>query len=309
MFNLNANEYYGQSTLEDIIQDNVIMFLKYGFLELGAYYNINYNSINPFNGENDSILKPITAPGSSGYTIYQGLKHDWIWETGVVLKNGSGTQPISISGIYINDVFYPTGSTITGTGYRINYPNGQVIFDKPLSAAHIVKSAHPIRWVNVYKKDSYEYRKLTSDWFNRTGGSGVGYDIQEKSYLPAIFVQVDGYNTIRGTNLGNRGKFISCNLRFDIFANNDFDRKQLQDNLYMLETKYVPILDLNTIPRPFNSNGTLASGRQSWPALVSGYKIADARFDENARIIKNNLVLPVKSSRVNLDLQLDILPV
>ena len=75
MANLDGLNWYGDWTIEDKIIYNVINFLKWGLLEIGAYYNISKDQVN-YNGANESILQPVTFYGSGGianYTVYKGL--------------------------------------------------------------------------------------------------------------------------------------------------------------------------------------------------------------------------------------------
>ena len=71
MANLDGLNWYGDWTIEDKIIYNVINFLKWGLLEIGAYYNISKDQVN-YNGANESILQPVTFY-SSGDIAVQGL--------------------------------------------------------------------------------------------------------------------------------------------------------------------------------------------------------------------------------------------
>lgn len=308
MSNLEGSLGYAELGLEDHILENVITFFQYGLLELGAYYNINNQS--DYQGNNPSILHPMSIHGSSGYTIYRGAKHDWVWESNINLKASGLTQPISISGIIVNGTFYATGTTITGTGFIVDYARGQVVFDRPLSSGYTVKCPHTDRWVGVYKQDSYEYRKLTYDWIQNTGASGVAYSNEETIYLPAIIIGIESYETVRGLELGSRAKVSHIGIEFDILAGNDFERKKLLDICYFLETKGLPLYNISTAPKPLLSNGALSSGAKTWPMLVSGYSVGNAMFNENAKIEKvKRSTLPVKHGKAFITLEADVFPI
>lgn len=300
---LDGLNYYGEQTLQDIILYNVTTALKYGFLEIGAYLNIGLSETDPV-GNDMSLLTPTSVAGATNYTIYKGRKADWVWEKNIVLKDNAVAQPIEISGIYVNSSFYATGSLVAGTGYHIDYTRGQVVFNNPLPSSYIVQCPHTIRWVNIYTDRSYEYRRLSYDWLNRTNGSGLSYNNEEKAFLPCIVCSIKSYDTLQGYELGSRAKIISCDFDFDILATNDYEKGKLTDICYLLETKTLPLFDVRSAPSPLNSYGQI-SGNITYPVLVSGYPLGFyARFREDAKVYNTKISrLPVKLSKVSIGLE------
>lgn len=298
-----ANQYYGQYSIEDIVCHNLINFLRQGFLELGAYTNISVSGAT----QSQSQLQPVIVPYVTGYTLYKGIKGDWIWEQDFTLKT-SGTMPFRVNGIYHNNTFYPTGSSINGTGFYVDYSNGYVVFDKPLASGDQVKCNYSVRRVSVYNRDSYQYLDLNLHWQNMQASSGVK-EINPQGYLPCVFVCVKDYRTIKGTELGNLGKTVEFNLQFDVFSQNAFDRKQIQDSIYMLEGHHIQLYDLRVSPNALNFQGQLVSGTLNYSNLVSGYPLGNARFMEKGTVKKNDSLLPLHSCTVKIPLEFDIYPV
>jgi hypothetical protein len=310
MSNLDGINYYGDNTLEDIITKNISSFLSHGLLELGAYYNIYKDQTNPINGSNESILQPQTIPGVSSYIIYKGLKHDWVWESNINIKSSGGQQPIQISGIYVNNVFYSTGTKIMGTGYYVDYSRGRVIFSHPLSSSYVVKCPHTLRWVQVYDQDSQIYRKINFDWANRESVTGIDFNDELKAYLPCVFVKVQGYSTVKGTELGSRGKESNIQLEFNIFSENSADDRRLSDILYFMESKNIPFFNIRAAPSPLLYDGSLNPSGLTWPNLISQYLLDPyPAFNEDARIVKFKRTLPIYHSRVNISLNVNLYPV
>jgi hypothetical protein len=308
MGNLDGISWYGNRTIEDQVLHNVITYLKYGLLEIGAYYNINKDQIN-YRGANESVLQPVTFYGSGGiqpYSVYKGVKHDWIWESGVTLRYSGGTSPINISGIFVNDVFYPTGTTISGTGYTIDYSRGQTVFHQPLNSGHTVKCAYSIRMAHVYPEDSAEYRSLTTDWISSSNSSGV-YSSRELAYLPAIVVGVDGWRS-KPVHLGNREKYCQLRLQFNILSNNAHEARKLSDIIYFLEDKTIQLYDLNSSPLPLNISGSIKSDTKTWPQLVSGYFFNFGKFLSDCVMNKINSTLPVHQRRLFITFEIPINP-
>ena len=308
MSNLNGLQFYGESTLEDIITRNITSFLSYGFLELGAYYNISKDQVDRF-GNNESVLRPAVIQDVPNYTVYRGIKNDWVWESNIHIKSSGGRQPIQISGIYVNNIFYATGQSVLGTGYYIDYSRGRVVFNHQLPSNYTVKCPHSLRYVQVYEQDSQEYRKINFDWANRTSATGLWYDNELKAYLPCVFVKVKRYDTVKGLELGGRAKVTNVFMEFDVFSENKADDRRLSDILYLLESKSVLFFDAAHAPYPLTSSGTIGSSPLTWPQLVSGYLLSNGiRFNEDATVSKIQRILPIKHSKVSISLDMNIYP-
>lgn len=307
MSNLEGINFYGDWTVEDTVNYNIVNYIRYGLLEIGAYRNIDKGQRN-YLGIDISKLTPVTGvTGIVDYTIYKGIKSDWIWETNITLKYTGGTQPYVPSGIYVNNVFFPTGSSVGGSGYILDFSRGQVIFGNPLGPTGIVQVAHAIRAVSVYTTDAPEYSELAIDWNRNANNSSGINNIQYKSYLPAIFVEVNNYDTIKGVQLGSREKLSSFNLDFFCLSTNSYEVKKLSSILYFLEEKWIPIYDLSTATWPLNTRGELVQPSSTWPILTRNTSMA-GRFQGNARVSKVPIANPLFARRVTISMETETFP-
>lgn len=312
MYNLDAMDFYAETTLEDTILSNVREYLRYGLLQIGAYININLNDTD-YLGQNESRLLPVlNQPGVNNYTIYRSKKPDWVWESNIDFKASGLTQPLVPSGIFVNNTFVPTGTSVSGVSYHIDFSRGQVVFNSSMPSGMDVKVPHTLRYVSVYDSDSYQDREINRAWQGMISSSGVAENNISQLYLPAIVIMVEGYETIRGTQLGSRGRHISAGISFNIFADSPSNRKRLTDICYYLENKYLELYDPNIAPKPLNYRGELINPLAYWPNLSENYKLhpGSARFDENAKVTKistrNNI--PIFKSVVRMGLNLDVYP-
>lgn len=303
MSNLEGSLFYWDSTLEDTLVKNTIGFLKQGFLEIGAFYNIDKGQLG-YRGNDESQLLPVFSSGITNYTIYRGIKPDWVWESsGIQLKYSGGSQPYVPSGIYINNTFYPTGSTINGTGYYIDFSRGRVIFDNPLNSGYNVQCAYSIRAIDILMEDSDLYRRLNSEWRQNLYATGIS-DNSLYGYLPIIFVGLKSYKSYPA-ELGSRSKWSKGTIRFTWFTNNGSEFRKIQDNLYMLEDKNVNFHQIDNIPKPLNHRGELISGFLTHQYLSSQYFDGSIRFLNGCRIdkIQNNQILPLRKGIALIDLE------
>jgi len=306
MSNLDSISFYGDPTLSDIAEKNVSMFLSHGFLELGAFQNVGSGKLG-VEGQDLSLLRPVFATGVSNYRVWRSVPHQWVWESNVTLKYPGGSQPFTPSGIYFNGTYVPTGSLVSGTGYYIDLNRGQVVFSNPVPSTSVIQVPHANRAIQIYPMDSNEFRFIETDW-RLANTSGI-YDSSAKAYLPAIFLEVRSLNTLKGTELGSRGKLARAELNFEIFAENAYELKKLIDILYFLETKSFPFFNLENSPRPLNYRGELVNTAATWPIITAQYPYGNARFMEDAITFKvPNQGAPFFRGRVRIGLEFDVYP-
>lgn len=293
MSNLQGLNFYGDSTISDILRDNVISFVKYGLLEIGAYINIEKGQLN-YLGNNMSRLYPIQVSGIANNRIYRDVKTDWVWEPITELKFTSGTPPIQPSGIYVDNIFYPTGTTVNGATYSLDYSRGQVVFSSGLPSGTLVELDRTIRGVHVYDSDNTELRTFVSNW-NKFDNSHNPTDIAYRAYVPCISIEVGNHKTIKGTELGSRSMFVRSEVEFNVYSVDGYTAKKLADLLFNLQEKRLPIFYTEKVPKPLNHRGELINPTGvMWPDLISRYAVGEARFAPNFASTK------IKSSNADL---------
>lgn len=311
MANLGNTTYYAQKTLEDQILLNVISYLQYGLLEIGAYYNIRKGQ-NDYLGNNASQLKMISGYGVPNNRYYQTLKNQIIWESGInyTFSPTAAQSIIPISGIYYQNTFYPNGSGVLGTGFIVDYNRGLVVFDHPMGTGK-VEMEHSLRVANLYNTDDNQYRRLINYYMNRdqwsTAGSGLDNDnVNLRNYLPCIAIHINGFSS-KPMGIGSRNKYATANLDFEVLAMTAADRKRLSDLLYLLEEKSFPTFNINEVQPIFNQSGSIYSGTKTWNDLVHSNYMGNGRFSDNANItIPNNTQLPISYSRVRMSVEFPV---
>ncbi|TXT66132.1 MAG: hypothetical protein BAJALOKI3v1_50132 [Promethearchaeota archaeon] len=259
-----TNEFYDYD-LNDMLAYNIKTWLEYGLLEDGAYTNITFDS--PVSGY--TYLQKTFDPryGGDG-RVYEGLGASWVWESGITTKS-TIDNPISISGIYIDSVFYPTSTTGTNA-FNIDYANGRVIFDNTVTGT--VQCEYTLRDIEIYLADSPQWKTITDRYFERyntigtSQPSGLADTLKEdRVWLPSVYVEVRD-RTNEGLQLGG-GEYNNCQLFYHIFSDRPFAANKLSDILNNQFQKRLKLFNTNTIPFPLNYNGTLSSGALTYPDL------------------------------------------
>lgn len=238
-----------ESSISNILLDNFISFYDWGFLNKGGYYNNVIPSSGMYGG-NKSVLKPVQDPNYENGQVWQGYRPNWVWETGVSV----GT-PISISGVFVNSVFRST--TNTTQPYHIDYTNGRVVFDTPLSLNTVVKLEYSNKWVNVIPTKGIPWFRDIQQGVNRIGdqfnyyGSGSWAQLgQTRIPLPAIAIDVTPINDTKPYQLGG-GQWVNNNIVFHVIAENDWECQNLIDKIVYQNDKTIVL---------YNSDQVVVSG-------------------------------------------------
>ena len=128
------------------LENNYKSFLDWGFINIGAFTNVNIPTQN-INSFNLHQLKPTEDPQRPSRTVWQAPRKDWIYESGLAY---SGMSPINIEGVFVNSVLYPAPTGNSTLGYKINYPEGKILFNNPIASTGNVELSYSYRNIQVY---------------------------------------------------------------------------------------------------------------------------------------------------------------
>ena len=261
----NFNKY---SYLENL-EKNLIMFFDWGFINKGGFQTFNIPTSGAYGGEY-SRLRPVDDARYSSGRIWESARLNWIWESGV----SSSTPPIAISGVFVNNVFRPVGD---GT-YRIDYPDGRIIFNSGIALNAVVRVAHSTKWINVIPSNSVPWlRKIQQNSFrvdnsNFLTGSGDWINYGEtRLQLPFVAVEIvnDRYT---GAALGG-SQFCHARAKFYVVAEDTPTVNRIANAISSQNDKTLFMFDSNRMAAenrfPLDPYGSIASGAMTYPQLVA----------------------------------------
>lgn len=265
----------GDQQLSTHLESNLVEFLNWGFLCIGAYYNVNLSSINPYGGSPSQLRLCDDRRFAKG-KVWEGFRSNWVWENNIEYQY----QPIAISGIYINNVFYPTGTSGT-YAYNISYPEGRVYFNSPISSTSTVKLEYSYRQYNFMPASVQWFRQLTQrlsrlddDQFNYYGSGVWSIFGESRVQLPAVVVESVPRRRFKPKALGG-GQWCYQDMVFHIFAETPFDRDQMIDILCYQNEKRFFLFDKNVMTAsgifPLTIEGYLSNPNYNYPYLVQNY--------------------------------------
>lgn len=283
----------GDSQLTDQFKTNAQAFLDWSFLGIGGFFNVTLNTTYPYGG-NPSTLRLSDDTRYAAGTAWDAFKTNWVWENNIDYNY----QPINISGVYINNTFYPTGTT-GPYAYNINYSLGRVVFNSPIATNSTVQVEYSYKYYNIYNDNTQWFRQLTDrsyriddSQFNMSGSGIWSIFPDNRAQLPAIVVEVPPRREMTPWGVGG-GQWVVLNPVFHVFAETQFDRDNALDILAYQTEKRFFLFDKNIVTRsgvwPISPYGYLQNSSYTYPYLVNNYLWRDCIIKQsNIQRVVNN---------------------
>ena len=274
----------GNSQILEQLNTNVTAFLSWAFLNTGAFFNVSHPSSGVYNNP-FSTLRKCEDPNYLTGQVYETFRSNWVWESGL----NYSSQPINISGVYVNNTFQPIGTTGV-LAYTLDYPKGRVVFNSPISSSAKVEIDYSYRYVNVYPTDNTSFRQLMfnsfrsdSPMYSQSGSGNWATSSQNRVQQPAIFVESVPRRVIIPKQLGG-GQFVRQDLLFHIFCETPGERNNLVDILLLQKEHKIYLFDKNQVATsgafPLKIDGSLNDNPLTYPDLVNNYTWRSAYFYE-----------------------------
>lgn len=274
--------FQGLSSIADdlllnITEANFKTFFDWAFLDLGAWFDAEIDEYSIYSsGIQQSQLLPVADEAYVDGQVWQGIRKDWVYETGCVVQD---TQPTVISGLYVDGSFYsyPSGD------FTINYPDGRVVFDSPIDTSSSVKMNYSYRNVQVYRaSDAPWFSEIQYGSFNNSD-----VDIQRmedgnwsiagnhRVQLPAIIIDPISRSQSIPYEIGSRNLVISQDIGFYVLAETKNERNKLLDILRLQQGMTITLYDTNEVAQnevfPLGPNLDINPSGLMYPDLVSTY--------------------------------------
>jgi hypothetical protein len=292
--NLKGFDNVFSTTLNNELQDNIVEFLDWALLEKGNYQNVTIGETAP-NGKDYSKLRVSSSKSYPTGVAWEGFRQNWVWQSGVSFNPppivGSNNTIPGISGVYVNNTFYP--STTSGTyGHKVDYFNGRVIFNNALPTNSIVKVEYSYKYINVIYANSLpwlrevQYKSLDlPPAFNTINKGEFDLPAEARVQLPAIAIEIVPKRVIRGYQLGG-GHWVDTDILFHCLAEDEFTRNKLVDIISLQEEKTIRMFNSNKIAQsgafPLDYHGYPVSGALRYPDLIENYQRGVVRFKNSS---------------------------
>lgn len=251
------------------LESNIVSFFDFGTLLISGYQNVYFNSTD-YAGRPVGTLKPVISYQFGSGRVWEAYRTNWAWE------NGSGINPIDVTGVYINGSFYEFGRND-----HVDYRHGQVIFSSGLSTSSLVKCSYSPKTIFWDVSTSPWHRELLTETYKYSAFdvSGIGSGIRNtltshRIPLPAVIVEVTTHNGFEPYQLGG-GHYYNPKINFYIYAENQVQKKLItdlicsQNNHSFLGADFERIRQNNEFP--YDSYGQLKSDAKTFPELQAAF--------------------------------------
>lgn len=267
-----------EDLLLNILESNFKMFFDWAFLDIGAWFDSTvandttiYGSTNP-----PAKLLLVDDPSYSIGQVWQGIRKDWVWETGVSYE---GNSPINISGVYINSAYTP----YSGGSFTIDYAQGQIIFDTAKSKTSNIQVNHSYRFVQTYRSSEspwfsvLQYPSLNNESPDIVRLSDGSWSISgnHRIQLPAIVIESVPKSRSRPYEIGNDNLWLEQDISFYVLAENKNDRNKLLDILRLQQDSTITLYNTNNLSQndqyPLEYTGDRKTNALMYPNIVETY--------------------------------------
>lgn len=276
----------GDTRLMNALEVNLKVFTDWALLRIGAFYNVVLPTSGWYGGD-FSVLKPVHEKTFTDGQIWQGIRKDWVWESGVNYSLGS---PVRITGVIINNTGYPSGHATYG--HYVDYPRGRVVFNSGISTNSTVRMSYSYRYAQVFIADNapwlkeIQYRSFRPDdsqWGVLNSGTW-NMPVDSRIQLPAIVIEAVPRRTSTPYEIGAASLNVYQDVLFHVLAENRWDRNQLIDILADQKDFSLELFDvmraINSGVLPLNQDGSLINPSTNYITLCSGYRWNSCRFTE-----------------------------
>lgn len=291
----------GNSDISVQLEDNLVIWLNWCFLNIGAFNNVTIPSSGNYQDRRD-ILRCQDDQNFSQGQVFQGFRQDWVWETGLLY---TAATPIQVSGVHISGTFYPTSTTTGQYRHHIDYPNGRVIFHEPISINTVVQANYSYRHVQIHTAnepwfEQLQYNSLRADdsHFSQVGSGAWNVDAETRIQMPAIVIEQIPRSRAKPHELGSLVQWKEYEFLFYCLSEQDWMAKQLANVIENQNDRHIFLLNINNLIASgewaLNISGSLNSGAKMYPELIAesgngGYRYKKARF-KNASFTNLNRV-------------------
>ncbi|NDC95891.1 hypothetical protein EB077_11350, partial [bacterium] len=210
------------------LEVNLKMFLDWSFLTIGGWFDVIVSN-NTLQDNTYFKLKPVNDYGIVPGKVWEGIRKDWVWESGISCGN---RNPITDYNLTINN------QNIDINNYKINYPEGRIILNNPVSVNASVKINYSYRYVQVYRANNNEWFSIiqyngpsTTKSIDRTSDGSWKIGNSHTIQLPAIVIEALPRSRSKPHEIGSGGLILEQDFAFHILADNKNDRNKLIDIL------------------------------------------------------------------------------
>lgn len=274
---------FDESGLTEVLTDNLLYYLDYGFVEKGGYTNIQRPST-------AAKLYHAKDPRQASGKVWASRRKNWVWE------NGHG---IPISGIWVNN-------NLMTSGYTISYTDGAVTFDTALSLNSTVEVNHSYKYIHIFDADENRIFDGDQESFKVSDSlfiNGSGFVLPDRRIqLPAIGLEVLTDRDSTPYELGNLSQNMKTRVLCNVLSTDNRIGKRISDYLSYQKDKVFVLFDRDMAASsgfyPLNYDGSVNNPSGTYPYLSDNFSYSKVF----ARKVYISSLRTEKMNKINADL-------
>lgn len=259
------------------LEDNLKSFLDWSFLNIGGFVNVGNPSPSMSGTSGFHTLKLASDPTVAGNRLWQSIRKDWIYESGV---NYNNTSPTIFSGVYLNNIFLPSPTGSGSYGYSVNYPLGQIKFNNAVSSSSSVVASYSYRYIQVYKaSDSIWWKEVQKETYipsNYKQNGDYAITSTHRVQLPAIILELAPSTKLKPYELGTTENIWTQEIFLHIFAQSATQRNTIIDILIAQKDKVLHLYDSDAVAKTLSFGldkyGAINPNGKNYPQLVDQFQ-------------------------------------
>ena len=297
-------QHFNEPLIANELENGLKAWTDHAFLKIGGFVNVTIPTSGIY-GNNFHVLHEVDDPSYGDSTIFQSIKKDWVYETGVSYTNYTGgtSYPLPVK-VYVDGNLKNTGDS--GFEHHINYSHGCVVFNSNQSEE--ITCQYSYRSVQVYTSSEMDingWMEINTDSFNPaniqwaqnlTSGDYSTYS-SNRAQLPCIIIETAGKKGGTPFELGTLASRNKYDLLFHVISQDRYTRNNIVDILSLQENKTIILYDSDLVfdagLLPLDERGMKVNNNTYPDLLGSQYVFRTAYFEKIS-------VSEVKTSNPNL---------
>ncbi len=247
---------------KSLVKHNIQLWVEDLFLRDGFFTNINAGETDIYSRDISVLTLVNDDPSSPDGTVWQSAFKEWVHESGLVPSNTGVAPPTVASGVTVDGTFYPTYSFLPGFSatfaHAIDFTNGRVIFDTPITPTSIVQGDFAYKEITVDSASAFENEQkeffIETTYKDNPFQTGVvTFPNENDRTLPMVLIDVTAIN-YDAYELGNASNVLNLQGSFIVWARDEYMRDLIEDLITQQEHTVLLGVDFNTAPFPLEHN-------------------------------------------------------
>lgn len=264
-----------------LVKSNLDLWLNDLFLKDGFFTDVSTGETDVY-GRDISEMINVADPSYADGRVWQSAFKEWVHESGIIPTQPTVTTPMVASGVTVDGVFYPKDPSAPGFNpafsHALDYRNGRVIFDTPLSLASAVQGEFSYKEITValaatFENEQKEFFFETTYKDNPFQTGVLTFPEENSRTLPMVMIDVTqiSYDSYE---LGNASNVLALQGSLIVWARDDYTRDQIEDLVGSQEHVVALGIDFNDAPYPLdfqNDKNPLFSSYDLFANLASPF--------------------------------------